>query len=108
MEGPEATDPEVRRALMNTWVTEDMTDVPCRQKEPNEEFFKMSRENETYPDESFAAAPLPTERKIKVYAEYVYIGKNLRHPRFEMVETAEEADVLWLTKSYKHFRGPIQ
>ena len=64
----------------------------------------MSRTNETYPEESFTAAPLPTERKIKVYAEYVYIGKNLKHPRFEMVETAEEADILWLTKSYKQFR----
>ena len=52
----------------------------------------------------FRAAPLPTDRRIKVYAEYVYIGKNLKHPRFEMVETAEEADVLWLTKSYKKFR----
>ena len=42
LEGPEATDPEVRRALMNTWVAEDMTDVPWRQKEPDEEFFKVS------------------------------------------------------------------
>ena len=42
LEGPEATDPEVRRALMNTWVEEDMTDVSCRQREPDEEFFKVS------------------------------------------------------------------
>ena len=65
---------------------------------------QTSRENETYPEESFKASPLPADRKIKVYSEYVYIGENLKHPRFEMVETAEEADVLWLTKSYKQFR----
>ena len=27
---------------MNTWVEEDMTDVSCRQTEPDEEFFKVS------------------------------------------------------------------
>ena len=43
----------MRRALMNTWTEEDMTDVPWRQTEPDEEFFKTSRENETFPDESF-------------------------------------------------------
>jgi tubulin--tyrosine ligase-like protein 12 len=64
----------------------------------------MSRENESFPDESFEAAPLPTDRKIKVYSEYVYIGKNLKHPRFEMVDDPEEADVLWLTKHYKKFK----
>ena len=42
LEGPEATDPEIRRALMNTWIEEDMTDVSCRQREPDEEFFKVS------------------------------------------------------------------
>ena len=57
--------------------------------------------------ESFSRA-LEQGPLIKVYAEYIYIGKNLKHPRFEMVETAEEADVLWLTKSYKQFRDAIQ
>lgn len=56
------------------------------------------------PAEDFEAAPLPTDRKIRVYAEYKYIGQYLKHPRFEMVETKEEADILWITSHFKDFK----
>lgn len=42
LEGPEATDPTVRRALMNTWGRDDLSeDVDWRQKEPEKEFFMV-------------------------------------------------------------------
>ena len=47
---------------------------------------------------------LPTDRKIKVYADYDVINKNLHHSRFEVVENMEEADVLWLMSHFKDFR----
>ncbi len=124
LEGPEATDPLVRRALLNAWKEEDLAEeVDWRQTEPGAEFFAVgttmdnriktylfanffqaSRQNESYPDPDFKAAPLPTDRKIRVFAEYIYIGQNLKHPRFEMVDNEEDADVLWLTKHYKTFK----
>ena len=39
-----------------------------------------------------------------VYAEYAFIGPNLTHERFEMVETPEEADIVWFTWHYKQFK----
>ena len=48
--------------------------------------------------------PLPTDRKIKVYAEYEFIRKNLTLDRFEIVQDPMEADVLWLLAHYKNFK----
>ena len=42
--------------------------------------------------------------QISVYAEYAFIGPNLTHERFEMVETPNEADVVWYTWHFKEFK----
>ena len=42
--------------------------------------------------------------RIKVYADYDVINKNLHHPGFEIVENMNEADVLWLMSHFKDFR----
>ena len=47
---------------------------------------------------------LPIDRKIKVYADYDVINKNLNHPRFQVVDDMAEADVLWLMSHFKDFR----
>ncbi len=65
---------------------------------------QSGRQNETLPADDFEAAPLPSDRKIKVYAEYAPIRDNLRHPRFEIVDSEEEADVLWYTKHFKDYK----
>ena len=59
---------------------------------------------ETLPADDFEIAPLPSDRKIRVYAEYRFIGQYLKHPRFEMVDNMEEADILWITKHFKDFK----
>lgn len=104
LEGPESGDPLVRKALMNTWQMEDMKAVAWTQDEPGDAFFATSRENESVPADEFECQPLPTDRKIKVYAEYEFIGKNLKHPRFEMVADQEEADVWWTMTHFKEFQ----
>ena len=42
LEGPEATDPQVRKCLMNTWEPVDCSDISWTQKEPSKEFFAVS------------------------------------------------------------------
>ncbi len=103
LEGPEAQDPLTRRALQNIWSDNDLRDVKCEQSEPEASFFASSRSSETLPEPEFVAEPLPTGRKIRVYAEYIYIGPNLTHPRFEMVQDPQEADIVWFTSHYKSF-----
>lgn len=83
-----------------------MRSTSWKQSEPEAAFFASGRTNETLPSETFEALPLLSspENKIKVYAEYVYIGPNLTDSRFQMVAEPDQADILWLTTHYKHFR----
>lgn len=67
-------------------------------------FFQASRENESLPDPNAQIEPLPADRKVKVYTGYDVIAGNLHHPRFEIVPTEEEADILWLNDHFKTFR----
>ena len=47
---------------------------------------------------------LPSDRKINVYADYDVINQNLHHPKFQVVDNMQEADVLWLMSHFKDFR----
>eukprot|EP00095_Tigriopus_kingsejongensis_P012092 snap_masked-scaffold702_size109376-processed-gene-0.1 protein:Tk12092 transcript:snap_masked-scaffold702_size109376-processed-gene-0.1-mRNA-1 annotation:"tubulin--tyrosine ligase-like protein 12" len=104
LEGPESGQPLVRKALMNTWKFEDMKAVAWEQEEPGEDFFAVSCDNESVPDPSFQAQPLPIDRKIRVFSEYDVIVKNLKHPKFEIVDSQEDADVLWLLSHFRDYK----
>jgi len=108
VEGPLASSSVYRQCLLVPWIPHDLTDVDTVQTEPEPSFFSASRQNETLPDLSVTFPPPPKDRKIKVYAEYKYIGANLKHPRFEMVENPAEADILWLQSHFKDYLGLSQ
>ena len=103
LEGPEGQEDSKRKALLNIWEHNDVSHIDWKQKEPEVDFFTSNRTNETIPDPNFEAEPLPSE-KIKVFAEYENICRNLTDPRFEIVGTAEEADIIWLTHHFKQFK----
>jgi tubulin--tyrosine ligase-like protein 12 len=65
---------------------------------------QTSRENENLPDPNASLGSLPTDRKLKVFSGYDVINRNLHHPRFEVVQTEEEADILWLSHHFKTFK----
>ena len=98
-------DPNNRLALRNILEETDLTDkVDWRQVEPGDEFFAQGRQMESLPDPAAAHKPLPTDRKIRVYAEYKHVVDNLKHERFEVVDNPAQADVLWLTAHFKDFK----
>ena len=41
LEGPEAQDPLVRKAMMNIWTLNDVTEVDWKQHEPDQSFFEV-------------------------------------------------------------------
>jgi tubulin--tyrosine ligase-like protein 12 len=65
---------------------------------------QASRENESLPDPEVPVAALPEDRKLKVFSGYDVISANLHHPRFELVHSEDEADILWLNYHFKNFR----
>ncbi|XP_050392329.2 tubulin--tyrosine ligase-like protein 12 isoform X1 [Patella vulgata] len=99
------SDPLVRQAKLLPWKPIDMTDVDCTQEEPDEAFFMSNRVNENLPNLSAESPTLPKDRSIKVFMEYANLAKHLTDPRFEIVHDEEEADILWLNKHYKDFKG---
>ena len=105
LEGMEAQDEENRESLKNIWTDVDMTHIDWYQKEPDEEYFLSGRIKESLPNTSVEPIELPSDRKLKVYADYDVINNNLHHERFEIVQSMEEADILWLMSHFKDFRN---
>ena len=104
VESPDAaSDPLIRKCLLAAWFPTDMTDIDPRQSEPDPSFFGSGREMETLPDLTVTFPELPSDRKIKVYAEYEYIRSNLSDPRFELTDNMAEADILWLSSHFKDY-----
>lgn len=60
--------------------------------------------NETLPDPGAEATNLPTDRPLKVYAEYEYVQEYLTDKQFVLTNSEEEADILWFTGHYKDYR----
>ncbi|XP_065347184.1 tubulin--tyrosine ligase-like protein 12 [Cloeon dipterum] len=104
-EGPE-TDPDVRKALLLPWQPEtSFLDEPFQQSEPPPSFFEDGRVAETLSDPDVEVDLDKIARPIRVYSEYSEVNKALSHPDFIIVNTPEEADLLWLTHHYKDFKS---
>ena len=87
------TDPLRRRLLLLPWIHEDLSEDSAISPQPkpvDENFFRAARKNETLPLETVSPT-LPTDRKIRVYAEY---GKSrhlrLRQDDSHSVDTSTE------------------
>ncbi len=106
LEGPEARDEGMRKALLNIWQNEDLTTVDWKQVEPPVDFFASNRSNETLPEniDELEKSQLSADRKIKVFSHYSFIRDHLKHPRFEIVDSLGEADILWLNTHFKEFK----
>ncbi|XP_068236144.1 tubulin--tyrosine ligase-like protein 12 isoform X2 [Palaemon carinicauda] len=66
---------------------------------------EYGRINETLPDPYLEVKDLPTDREIRVYADYEYVCKYLTDPRFVFTDCQQDADILWLSEHFKDFRA---
>lgn len=105
-----APDAVHRSVLLLPWTTDFESTyldyIGLEQAEPEPQFFSTSRIGETLPDDVDDLPPvsLPSDRPIRVYAEYSLVGQQLRHQRFQLVDDADQADVLWLISHFKDYR----
>lgn len=65
---------------------------------------QASRLNESFPVASKEFPDLPKDRPIRTYVEYTFIRDFLKHPRFELVDSPDEAEILWLSSHFKNFK----
>lgn len=101
---PNIQHPGRRKAMLLPWIPCDFRDISFEQPEPDSSFFSAHRiEEEDYT--SLKEAPLiPTDRKLKVCLDYPQ-SPELTDPRFELVDTGEEADIIWTRQSFKDYRS---
>jgi len=102
------TDVVSQAALLAPWssdfVQKYLPYIRLEQQEPDPEYFLGSRVNETLPNTDVDVGTLPTDRPIKTYAEYGAIRRFLTHPRFQLVDNQDEADILWLFTHFKNYK----
>ncbi|KAK3588486.1 hypothetical protein CHS0354_012895 [Potamilus streckersoni] len=99
------TDPDLRAARLIPWRPIDMTSISYTQEEPELSYFTSHKVDETLPDLSQDFPGLPRDRNVKVYTDNQMFAKHLTDPRFELVSTEEEADILWLLTHLKDYRS---
>ncbi|KAH8372700.1 hypothetical protein KR009_003134 [Drosophila setifemur] len=93
-----------RAALLLPWRDADLTEESFLQVEPRADYFTSGHIPETYPKDN--TDPLPARLRcdpLKVYAEYEVVREYLTSPEFILVNSEEEADILWLTHHFKTF-----
>ena len=56
------------------------------------------------PNASAVVPPLTSDRPIRVYVEYEFIRNFLKSPRFQLVDSEQEADILWLATHFKNYK----
>lgn len=95
------TDDLQRKAQLIPWVKSDLTHVSYAQNEPEEEYFLSGHVKETLPPSEPFEMKIPD--KINVYSEYSMVNKFLTHPRFQLTNDENAADVLWYTRHFKTY-----
>lgn len=94
-----------RDALLVPWQYKDFRAEDFSQSEPEEEYFRAGRIEESLPDAETQVQPeIDRNRPLRVYSEYPYINKFLTDPAFEIVEDESQADILWLMQHFKDFK----
>lgn len=103
VEGPFGTKEDLRKALIIPWKPTSFLDYNFLQVEPKEKYF-ISQVAEFLPIQQ---RPFVHDKSkvLKVYSEYSLINDFLTHPGFELIETSENADIIWLTSHFKDYKN---
>ncbi|PSN47034.1 Tubulin--tyrosine ligase-like protein 12 [Blattella germanica] len=104
VEGPFTT-PEVREVLLLPWFPKSFAAEDFKQEEPDATYFLEGHTIESLPDlTDDKCTEFPLKSKLKVYSEYRYVNEYLKHPKFEVTYSEEDADVLWLTHHFTDYK----
>ena len=93
----------IRNALLLPWRPGNFTDVNYVQHEPDQEYFLAGHIEETLPET--VATPNTSNLPLKVYSTYRFVNEYLTDTAsFQLVDNADDADVLWLTTPFKNYK----
>lgn len=94
----------VRNALLLPWRDSSFIDIDFKQIEPDREFFLDGHIEESLPADTVIERPITSvNQPLKVFTTYRYLREYLTHNAFIIVESEEDADILWLTTHFKDY-----
>lgn len=96
--------PVIRRAAyLIPWQPISMEHISIVPSLPNVNYFLSGHIRESLPNLIKLSNKIKTPDILKVYSQYDLVKKYLTSNRFEIVETEDEADILWYTEHFKDF-----
>jgi tubulin--tyrosine ligase-like protein 12 len=96
-------DEKQRNALLLPWRQHAFYEQPFVPKEPDVAYFLEGHIKESLPEPTVVPV-VDGNRPLRVYTEYEFVKNYLTDPCFEVVDTEQEADVLWLTQHFKLYK----
>lgn len=95
-------DPLVRRCRLLPWIPDDLEGVSSVTTEPPDRYYEsIAVENKEQLPVEIQPYTVPEDKILKVYSDMSQVTNNLTHPRFQLTEEEEEADIIW---SYNHIK----
>ncbi|XP_048829046.1 tubulin--tyrosine ligase-like protein 12 isoform X1 [Brienomyrus brachyistius] len=99
------SDPLIRKCRLLPWEPSDLRSVSSTTPEPSDIYYEaISRENKEILPLQIEPPSFSKEKVFKVYTEMKQVQENLRHPRFQLTDSMEEADILWLFSHIRDYR----
>ncbi|XP_046614168.1 tubulin--tyrosine ligase-like protein 12 [Neodiprion virginianus] len=99
----QTNDSITKRALLLPWRKDDsFVDEDFTHIEPGDDYFLEGHVRETLAEVNTAPQLNPGER-IRVYSQYNLVKEFLTNPLFEIVDSEQDANVLWLTSHFKEY-----
>ncbi|XP_061085532.1 tubulin--tyrosine ligase-like protein 12 [Conger conger] len=99
------TNPLVRKCRLLPWEPFEIRGTPSFTPEPSDQYYEViSQEGKEIPPCEIQPHVYPEDKVFKVYTDVRQVLSHLKHPRFEFVETEEEADILWMFSHIHDFR----
>lgn len=93
-----------RDALLLPWHYTSLAGESYAQKKVAKEYFLSGHVEESLPNPDVAPPQFDGNSPLKVYSEYDIVNQYLKDPGFEIVQSPEEADILWLTSHFKQYK----
>ncbi|KAM6987138.1 tubulin--tyrosine ligase-like protein 12 [Aplochiton taeniatus] len=99
------SDPLGRSCRLLPWVPADLEGVSTLTPEPSDLYYEtISQENKELFPVDIQPYIVPKDKVLKVYSDMSQVQHNLKHPRFQLVDTEEDADILWCFSHIRDFR----
>ncbi|KAK6639265.1 hypothetical protein RUM43_007537 [Polyplax serrata] len=103
LEGSFSQDESLRKALILPWRPSSFLSIDFNQTEPDLNYYMSQLEKDSLPS-GIDNATQTKNKPLKVYTECEQIYYFLWHPAFQVVETSDDADILWLTRHFKDYK----